>query len=221
MKISKALLAIDCLGILLIALLTGCSILGYTKVKKPESPSVTVSPTGSVEIKGDSKVPPVVDTKSSNANFTIPAGSLARFNQALGEFTLYFDKDSKFESNKLDTSIQGPTAFEPPKGPTPEEEEAANRATIFYFLMVGGLGGAAFGLFYGWTMVAWGSGAIAAASGFAIFLNKSLQDNPWITHIIVGGAVAITVGVIIYFTKVKPLSKGKVVATTVVTPPAQ
>lgn len=190
--------------ILIFLLLVGCP--SVPKRHIAVSPTVTVLPSGQVDLKGDAQTPPKVDTRKSDGRMTIPEGSRFELNEKLGVMSLTMAKASEMVLNRTETAIQGPVAFTPDRGPTVREEMDAKAGFwIRLGLMAGAVGGAAasiFGLVRAWDYVMYGGAAVSAACLFGLFV----QTHP-ILLLIIGLGVAIAVaGPVLWHTKLKKLN---------------
>ncbi len=193
----------------LIFLLCGCSFL--PKRKLVETPTLT---TPDVQLRGDAKVPAKVDTKNTTTNLPLPEGSRFVFDQTLNTMTLTLSKASTLTAQQTVTAVQGPTAFEPEKGPTVGEISTAKAEYWTYVGLMAGLavGGAAalFGLVRDWDMVMYGGACVAAACAFGLFVHR----NPVILVFIGLGVAAAVVGPLLWHTKIKPLQVNGTTTTT-------
>jgi hypothetical protein len=189
---------------LIFVALTGCKSAPVRHIA--ESPSVSVGNEGQVEIKGDSQVAPNVNTAKTGSKITIPEGSRFEFNEKLGVMTLVLSKASDLVVNRAETSVQGPVAFTPDKGPTIGEEKAAQAD---YWTTLGlrvgmalGAAVAIFGLVRSWDLVMYGGAAVSGACLFGLFVQK----HPVLMIVIGIGAALAVVGPIIWHTKLKKTS---------------
>lgn len=170
-----------------------------------ESPSLTIGGPAPVEMRGDTKVQPAVNTSQAVSRMAVPEGSRFEFNEKLGVMSLVMAKASEIVVNRVQTAVKGPVAFEPDKGPTiGEEMEAKSDFWTSIGLKAGvflGVSLAIFGLVRGWDYVMYGGVAISIASLFGIFIQK----HPALLLIIgIGTALAIA-GPLIWHTKLKKL----------------
>jgi len=171
-----------------------------------QSPAVSVTQAGAVEIRGDAQVAPKVDTKRTDGKMALPEGSRLEFNEKLGVFTITLTKASELAVNRQETAIAGPVAFTPDKAPTVmEESQAKSDFWTTLGLRIGiavGTAAAIFGLVRGWDMVMYGGAAVACASLFGIFVQK----HPTLLLIIGLGLALVVVGPIIWHTKLKGIT---------------
>lgn len=197
--------------------MSGCrsGVLQLVKQSKAESPSIVATPS-EVKVSGDAKSPPEIGTKKSEARLPIPEGSKFEFNEKTGQLTLTLSKAVEMAVNRTEMAVKGPVAFDPPKAPSVKEiadaESDGKIKIILYVALVVGAFAGIFGVVRGWNWLAISGGCAAGAAGFCLVLNKSIQDHPWISHVIVAAVVVAVVAVVIYHTKIKKLEK-KVVAT--------
>lgn len=175
--------------------------------KKPvrhvaESPAISVQE-GNVEISGDSKTPPKVDTKQTGSKFVLPQGSRLEFNEKLGIFSVVLSKASEMAVSRTETAVQGPVAFTPDKGATVQDEaEAKSDFWTSLGLRAGvvlGIAAALFGLTRHWDLVMYGGGAVAGACLFGLFVQK----HPVLLIVIGLGVATAVVGPILWHTKLK------------------
>ncbi len=185
---------------LFMVLLTGCSFL--PKRKLVETPTLT---TPNVQLRGDAKVPAKVDTKQTNTSIPLPEGSRFVFDQTLNTMTLTLSKASSLSVQQTATAVQGPTAFEPEKGPTVSElAKAKGDFWTSLGLKIGlalGVAGALFGLVRSWDLVMWGGTAVAGACAFGIFI----EQHPLLLLFIGLGIAAALIGPLLWHVKLKHL----------------
>jgi hypothetical protein len=174
-----------------------------------ESPAVTVSEAGKVEVTGDAQAPSKVDTKKTDSKLPLPEGSRLEFNEKLGIFSITLSKASEIALNRTETAVQGPVSFTPDKGPTVGEEAQA-KADYWTTLglragVVFGIAAALFGLVRHWDLVMYGGGTIAVGCLFGLFIQK----HPVLLIIIGIGAALAGVGPILWHGKIKKLANPK------------
>ncbi len=195
---------VKCLLSLALAMVVfGCATAPVRKLAV--SPTVSVSPVGAIELSGDSPAPAKVDTKNTASRLDIPEGSRIEFNEKLGVLSIALSKATSVAVNRTESTVQGPVAFQPDRGPTVGEEA---QAKADFWTMLGlrvgtalGIAVAIFGLVRGWDFVMYGGGAVAGACMFGLFIQK----HPLLLMLIGLGVAAAVVGPIIYHTKVKKL----------------
>jgi hypothetical protein len=170
-----------------------------------ESPAVTVSDSGKVEVSGDAQTPSRVDTKKTGSNLKLPEGSRLEFNEKLGVFSVVLSKASEIAVNRTETAVQGPVAFTPDKGPTVGEEMEAksNFWTVLGLraALAAGCFAIIFGLVKDWPFVMYGGISMAGAALFGLFV----QRHPTLMIFIGAGAALIVMATIIWHTKLKKI----------------
>jgi hypothetical protein len=188
-------------AISILLLLGGCKLAPIRHIA--QSPTVSVAPSGAVELSGDAQVAPKVDTKKSGGKLSIPEGSRFDFNEKTGVMSLVLSKATEMVVDRQETTVDGPVAFAPDKGPTIGEEKSAQAD---FWTMLGlragsaiGVALAIFGLVRGWDFVMYGGGALAGACLFGLFVQK----HPILLIFIGLGVSAAVVGPWIYHTKIK------------------
>lgn len=184
-------------------LITGCKTGPVRHIA--ESPTVSVSSSGQVDMAGDAQVPTNVNTKKTDSSLKLPEGSKLEFNEKLGVFSVVLSKASEIALNRQETAVTGPVAFAPDKGPTVGEEANAKGAfwTVLGLQACLVIGGAAaiFGLVRDWNFVMYGGVSIAGAALFGLFVHR----HPTLMIFIGAGAGLIVMATIIWHTKLKHL----------------
>ena len=184
-----------------ILLLSGCGIVKMPK--QAETPSVVISEAGGVRLDGDAKQPAKVDTKNSDASFTIPEGSRFEFNEKLGTMTLVLSKATQMTVNRKETHVEGPKSFDPPKQPTIQDQAEA-KADFWTVLglrtcLAIGMGAALFGLVKDWNLVMYGGIALSGAGLFGLFV----QRHPLLLALVGLGIALMVVGPTLWHTILK------------------
>jgi hypothetical protein len=193
------------IAVLVLLSLQGGCLGGFgSALKQARQTPPSVEVVGSdVKVDGAAKTPAKVNTDTSDTVLTIPEGSNFVFNEKLGTLSLTISKATQMTVKRVETAIEGPVAFDPPKQPTVGEIKDAQ--ADFYTVLalrIGaflGIAAAIFGLVRGWDFVMLGGGIVAASSLFGLFVQK----HPLLVGIICVGATLAASGVWVWHTKLK------------------
>lgn len=176
--------------IIILLLLAGCSLVPGLHTRPPAA-TITLPSGAQLGQSGDAQKPASVATAATVTTIPLPSSSLVILDEKKpGIVTLQLAAQSELKTETRSEKAEAPQAFTPPAPPTPVEISAGRVSVWFWCGIVAGVAAALFGLVRGWDMVMYGGGAVAAACGFALFV----QAHPALIGIIGAGAALAVAG---------------------------